>query len=85
MKKTQSNLASENQSLRAQMQAMRFECEMALNYLEQAGHGSVHDPSWCRPKLMTRQQVQEAAIKAYHRIHAALKAYEKDTQSSIAE
>ena len=40
--------------------------EQAISHLCEAGTGKQYDPSWCRPKTMTREQINTACEQAYH-------------------
>ncbi len=51
---------------------LRGHVEYALKLLGDAGSNSEHDPSWIRPRKLTREQVNECCIQAYHALHQAL-------------
>ncbi len=55
--------------------------EHALQCLGDAGSNKEHDPSWIRPKGLTREQVNERCIQAYHALHQALAPAQKEGQS----
>ncbi len=52
--------------------------EHALQCLGDAGSNKEHDPSWIRPKGLTREQVNERCIQAYHALHQALTPAQKE-------
>lgn len=69
-------LLAENAALRqqvaerdAELATLREAVEHALNLLAEAGNGRQYDPSWIRPKSLTREQVADRAIQAYHVLH----------------
>ena len=60
---------------------LRERVEYALKLLGDAGSNSEHDPSWIRPKKLTREQVNECCIQAYHVLHQALTPSQKEGES----
>jgi len=44
--------------------------DQAIECLVEAGTGREYDPSWARPKLMSKEEIQGACNRAYHFIYA---------------
>ena len=49
--------------------AMRNAAIEALYRLADGASGQKHDPSWTRPVTLTRQEIQDTCIQAYHWMH----------------
>lgn len=62
-------LVEQNQKLAQRLLEIRHMAESALNHLCEVGTRHRYDPSWIRPKLMSREELNESAIQAYHWIH----------------
>ena len=50
--------------------------DQAISCLTGASQGSQYDPSWCRPRTMSKQEIQTACEQAYHWLHRVKEALE---------
>lgn len=56
----------------AQADEIRTCIETALDCLEKGASNKQYDPSWIRPRVLSRREVNESCEQAYGHIHKAL-------------
>jgi hypothetical protein len=65
-------LLETNRELMKDKEMIGVAIEEALSRLTDAGNNRKHDPSWIRPMMMTRKEVNDCCVQAYHFLHQAL-------------